>query len=265
MTRRLVLVIVATVAATLLLVGGTTLVFATLQARSRTEADLKELAASINEGLAQSGQTTAGVRPLALTAFRRALRLDGIELMTVTRGGRLLGNRPDGVPASALDPAALAAGTTESGRSGRLVWVADPVEARNRTVVTVVTRHTGSGLADSRWFLLASLLTLAIGAAVAVVVGRRLGRPVRQADDVKPHRRGELSTRPTPLRPARRRAGRFARHQHDEASRLERSRRSSSSSSCRSPTTCGRRSPRSAGTPRRSATAPRPTLAGPPP
>ena len=41
MTRRLVLVIVATVAATLLLVGGTTLVFATLQARSRTEADLK--------------------------------------------------------------------------------------------------------------------------------------------------------------------------------------------------------------------------------
>jgi len=163
MTRRLVLVIVATVAATLLLVGGTTLVFATLQARSRTEADLKELAASINEGLAQSGQTTAGVRPLALTAFRRALRLDGIELMTVTRGGRLLGNRPDGVPASALDPTALAAGTTESGRSGSLVWVADPVEARNRTVVTVVTRHTGSGLADSAgWFLLASLLTLAI-------------------------------------------------------------------------------------------------------
>jgi signal transduction histidine kinase len=202
MTRRLVLVIVATVAATLLLVGGTTLVFATLQARSRTEADLKELAASINEGLAQSGQTTAGVRPLALTAFRRALRLDGIELMTVTRGGRLLGNRPEGVPASALDPTALAAGTTESGRSGSLVWVADPVEARNRTVVTVVTRHTGSGLAESAgWFLLASLLTLAIGAAVAVVVGRRLGRPVRQADDAA--RRiaaGELSTRLTPPR-----------------------------------------------------------------
>ena len=202
MTRRLVLVIVATVAATLLLVGGTTLVFATLQARSRTEADLKELAASINEGLAQSGQTTAGVRPLALTAFRRALRLDGIELMTVTRGGRLLGNRPEGVPASALDPTALAAGTTESGRSGSLVWVADPVETRNRTVVTVVTRHTGSGLAESAgWFLLASLLTLAIGAAVAVVVGRRLGRPVRQADDAA--RRiaaGELSTRLTPPR-----------------------------------------------------------------
>ena len=219
MTRRLVLVIVATVAATLLLVGGTTLVIATLQARSRTEADLKELAASINEGLAQSGQTAAGVRPVALTAFRRALRLDGIELMTVTRGGRLLGSRPDGVPASALDPAALAAGTTQSGRSGSLVWVADPVEARNRTVVTVVTRHASSGLTDTAgWFLLASLLTLAIGAAVAVVVGRRLGRPVRQADDAA--RRiaaGELTHPPDPAAgPARRRAGRPGpRHQHD--------------------------------------------------
>ena len=91
MTRRLVLVIVATVAATLLLVGGTTLVFATLQARSRTEADLKELAASINEGLAQSGQTTAGVRPLALTAFRRALRLDGIEVDLARREARVAG------------------------------------------------------------------------------------------------------------------------------------------------------------------------------
>ena len=106
------------------------------------------------------------------------------------------------MPASALDPVALAAGTTQSGRSGSLVWVADPVEARNRTVVTVVTRHASSGLTDTAgWFLLASLLTLAIGAAVAVVVGRRLGRPVRQADDAA--RRiaaGELSTRLTPPR-----------------------------------------------------------------
>jgi signal transduction histidine kinase len=200
MTRRLVLVIVATVAATLLVVGGTTFVFATLEARSRTESDLRELAASINEGLAQSGQAAGGVRPIGVAAFRRALRLDGIELMTVTRGGRLLGNRPDGVPEAGLDPTALAAGTTESGRSGSLVWVADPVQVRNRTVVTVVTRHAGSGLADTAgWFLLASLLTLAVGAGVAVVVGRRLGRPVRQADDAA--RRiaaGELSTRLTP-------------------------------------------------------------------
>jgi signal transduction histidine kinase len=202
MTRRLVLVIVATVAATLLLVGGTTFVIATLQARSRTERDLRELTASINEGITESGPTSTAARPIAITAFRRALRLDGIELMTVTRAGRLLGNRPDGVPESALDPAALAAGTTESGRSGNLVWVADPVQVRNRTVVTVVTRHAGPGLADTAgWFLVASLLTLAIGAGVAVLVGRRLGRPVREADEAA--RRiaaGELGTRLTPPR-----------------------------------------------------------------
>ncbi len=57
MTRRLVLVMVATVAATLLLVGGTTLVVATLQSRATTEADLRELAASVNEGLLGSGQS----------------------------------------------------------------------------------------------------------------------------------------------------------------------------------------------------------------
>jgi signal transduction histidine kinase len=202
MTRRLVLVIVATVGATLLLVGGTTFVIATLQARSRTEKDLRELAASINEGIAESGPTSTTARPIAITAFRRALRLDGIELMTVTRNGRLLGNVPDGVPESALDPASLAAGTTESGRTGNLVWVADPVQVRNRTVVTVVTRHAGSGLADTAgWFLVASLVTLVIGAGVAVLVGRRLGRPVREADEAA--RRiaaGELSTRLTPPR-----------------------------------------------------------------
>jgi two-component system, OmpR family, sensor kinase len=55
----------------------------------------------------------------------------------------------------------------------------------------------GSGVADAAgWFLLASLVTLVVGGGVAVLVGRRLARPVRQADDAA--RRiaaGELSTR----------------------------------------------------------------------
>jgi len=205
MTRRLVLVMVATVAATLLLVGGTTLIVATVQSRATTEADLRELAASINEGMLGAGQSPAASRPALVTAFRRALRLDGIELMGLTRNGQLAGQRPEGVPAEALDAQALAAGQVQSGRVGNLVWVADPVELRNRTVITVVTRRAGSGVADAAgWFLLASLLTLLIGGVVAALVGRRLARPVRQADDAA--RRiaaGELSTRlPTPAGPA---------------------------------------------------------------
>ena len=97
-------------------------------------------------------------------------------------------------------PHVLAGGSTQSGRVRDLVWVADPVELRARTVVTVVTRRMGSGVAAAAgWFLLASVVTLLLGAIVAVIVGRRLGRPVRQADEAA--RRiaaGELSTRLTP-------------------------------------------------------------------
>ena len=131
MTRRLVLVIVATVAATLLLVGrhdpGLRHAPGPLADRGRPAG-----AGGVDQRGPGAVRADHGRRPARwpITAFRRALRLDGIELMTVTRGGRLLGNRPDGVPASALDPTALAAGTTESGRSGSLVWVADPVAGR---------------------------------------------------------------------------------------------------------------------------------------
>ena len=196
MTRRLVLVIVAAVVGTLVVVGGTTLAFATLRARSTTAADLRELATSINDALERSTDTSTP-RPALVTAFRRALRLDGIEIVGVTRNGRIVGQLPEGVPAGELDGQALLAGEVQSGRSGSLVWVAAPVQLRQRTVATVVTRRANAGLADAApWFLLASLITLALGAAAAVVVGRRLARPVRQADHAA--RRiasGELSTR----------------------------------------------------------------------
>ena len=196
MTRRLVITIVATVAATLLLVGVGTLAFATLRARTSTEEDLRELAASINDGLTRTAQISTN-RPVLTTAFRRALRVDGIELLAITRAGELVGQLPEGVAPDALDIESLEAGETATGRTGGLVWVADPVTLPPRTVVTVVTREADSGLADAKpWFLLASLLTLGIGAVVAVVLGRRLARPVREAD--RAARRissGELSTR----------------------------------------------------------------------
>jgi two-component system sensor histidine kinase BaeS len=182
MTRRLVLVIVAAVAATLLVVGGMTLGFARLRARANTEADLRELAGSISEALARSSDTAAP-RPALVTALRRVLRLDEIELVTITRNGRIVGRLPPGVAADHLDPQALLAGEVRSGRSGSLVWVAAPTTVRERTVATVVTREADAGLADAMpVFLLASGITLALGTVAAVAVGRRLARPVRQAD-----------------------------------------------------------------------------------
>jgi signal transduction histidine kinase len=225
MTRRLVLVIVAIVAGTLFVVGSATLAFATLRARATTEADLRELATSINDALTRSGETGT-TRPAILTTFRRALRLDGIELVTVTRNGRLVGPLPEGVPRSALDPQQLLAGDTDHGNEGDLVWVAAPVELRQRTVATVVTRRADPGLSDARLtFLLASLLTLALGVGVGVLVARRLSRPVREADQAA-HRiaAGELGTRlPEPPVAAKDELADLARAINTMAASLERS------------------------------------------
>jgi signal transduction histidine kinase len=225
MTRRLVVVLVALVAGTLLVVGGTTLAFATLRARATTEADLRELATSINEALVRSGDSGTA-HPALVTTFRRALRLDGIELVTVTRNGRLIGPLPEGVPASALDPQRLLGGQVDQGHKGNLVWVAAPVDVRQRTVATVVTRRAESGLSEARvWFLFASLLTLAVGAAVAVVVARRLVRPIREADAAA-HRiaAGELATRlPEPSAAAKDELADLARAINTMAASLERS------------------------------------------
>ena len=120
---------------------------------------------------------------MVAAAFRRALRLDGIEIIVITRAGRVVGTPPPGVSLDALDPARLAAGQTQAGHNGSLVWVAAPVPSGPRTIVTVVTRRADTGLGVVwPWFLLASLLTLAVGAVAAVLVGRRLSRPVREAD-----------------------------------------------------------------------------------
>jgi two-component system sensor histidine kinase BaeS len=198
MTRRLVLVIVATVVATLLLVGGTTLAFTTLEARSRTTDQLTELAGSVNDALVKAGANEVN-RPALVSAFRRALRLDGISIVAVTRAGRIAGQPPPGVPISSLDPTELAAGQSQSGHEGSLVWVAAPLPAATRTLVTVVTRHASSGLTSVwPWFLVASGLTLLLGAALALLVGRRMARPVREADRAaRQIADGQLQTRLT--------------------------------------------------------------------
>jgi two-component system sensor histidine kinase BaeS len=81
--------------------------------------------------------------------------------------------------------------------------------------VVVVTQEATSGSREALpYFLIASLVTLVIGALVAVVLGRRLSRPVTAAADAS--RRiaaGELSTRlPAP-----------ADREHDELADLTRS------------------------------------------
>lgn len=186
MTRRITLAIVATVLATLLVVGGTTLTIARSQARATTERDLRVQAETLLGAVAASAPNQAGSPEVqrALAEMRRALRLDGVEVITLGPSGGLTGRLPDGVAQDDLDMGSLRDGHPISGHHGSLAYAAAAQTIRRTTVVVVVTAPTSTRVGRAaRWFVLAALFTLAAGAVVGVVIGRRLARPVRRVSD----------------------------------------------------------------------------------
>jgi two-component system sensor histidine kinase BaeS len=201
MTRRLTLVILATVAATLLVAGVGTLVLARFGARQHTENDLRSQATDV----ASSIDDLSNQGALRLLAnLRNTLNLEGIEVMRFGPAGRTVDQYPAGVQASDIDLEALHNGETLSGNHGSLVWAAAPATvaskaatARGALAVVVLTREADTPLRPATgWFLLAAVATLLIGALVAWRFGRRLTRPLREAQDAT--RRisaGDLSTR----------------------------------------------------------------------
>ena len=189
MTRRLTLVILGTVAATLLLAGVGTLVLARLGARQQTQDELRTQATDI----AASIENLDDKAPLrVLGNLRRALDLEGIAVIRFGTGGRTLDVLPDGVTTEDLDLTRLRAGQPLTGGNGSLVFAAAPASvAVPRTqggtepvlAVVVLTRKVDVLLRPAvGWFLIAAVCTLAIGALVAWRFGRALTRPVRQAE-----------------------------------------------------------------------------------
>lgn len=189
MTRRLVITIIATVLATLLVAGAATLSLAYARGRATTEADLRDQAAVLARAVTTSApdiDDTAlrqGVLRQVRQAVRAALRLEGVEFLRITEAGRRDGVLPDGVDGNDLDDDALLAGETLTGADGQLVWAAASSPAGPNAVwVAVVTRESSPGIATAaRYFVIASVGTLAVGALVAVFLGRRLARPLRAA------------------------------------------------------------------------------------
>jgi two-component system sensor histidine kinase BaeS len=199
-TRRIVLALVATVLVTLLVAGAVTVGLAHWQAKASTEDRLREQAQSV-AGTAvvadDGGGRQQAVARRVLRQLRRALRVDGIEFVVIGPAGRVAGQLPDGVTESDIDVAALQAGQTTSGAHGDLVWAAAPQAVANSTAVAVVTATASTDISTATtWFLVAAAVTLVLGAAVAVWLGRRLAQPVRDASAAA-HRiaGGDLTTR----------------------------------------------------------------------
>ncbi len=189
MTRRLTLAILGTTVAALLLAGLATLLLARGTARGAAEADLRGSAEAVAGGVTELPQALR-------SALRRALRLDGVEILVVGPLGRVNGTLPDGLDTADLRVEQLLAGATISGAKGDLVFAAAPASVNRSTVVVVLTREVSGFGPATGWFMLAAVVTIALSALVAVTLGRRLTRPIREADDAT--RRiaaGELSTR----------------------------------------------------------------------
>ena len=142
-----------------------------------------------------------------------------------------------------------------------LVYAATSVvDARRGSAVLVLTESSSLDLGPTvRWFLLAVGGHGPARRAGRRPLSKRLTQPLREAD-VATQRiaAGDLSAR-VPVPQGDDELADLARSINSMAGRARPSRRASSSSSCcRSRTTCARRSPRSAATPRRSPTAPTP-------
>ena len=224
MTRRLTILIVGVVLATILLVGGGTVVLANFRARHATERQLRteaqDVAANIDETLDLSTVTDPAQlrrRLRLIRSFGAVLPIDDVAVLISGAGGQLdAADLPTGITLDDVDPAQLAAQHTVSGNRGNTVWAAAPTTTSNgRLVVVVLTRQANAGLGASvRYFLVAAIVTLVLGVVVAAFLGRRLTRRVRDAS-VATQRiaAGQLSTRVEPP----------AADDHDELAELLRS------------------------------------------
>ena len=133
MTRRLVVLLVGIVTATLLIAGLGTLVLANVRARHTTEQELRKQAENVssnigslfNNGDLTDAQLRARVRQLGL--LRKLLDLDGFAVVTVAPDGSISGDElPPALSIDDFDLALLRDGFVVGNNKGNLVYAAAP-------------------------------------------------------------------------------------------------------------------------------------------
>lgn len=244
MTRRLVVLMVGLVAATLVIAGLGTLVLAHARARTDTEADLRTQAANTAENLAlffdaeTGGGTGGGTDALTddqiarrlrqLTLLRRVVDLDGFAVIGIGADGRVASDQlPEGVTVDMLDVVALQDGLVQSGNDGDLVFAAAPLALRDdRTGAVVLSQQANAGLGPAaRYFVLAAGASALVALLMAVLVGRRVTRPIKAASAATTRiAAGELSTRLPEHTGRSDELTELSRHVNGMAEALERSR-----------------------------------------
>ena len=197
MRRRITLTMVGVVAGALLVATLGTAVLLRFAAKADTRRELGRQASDIATRLDEIQ------RPGVLNALGAVLRLEDQRIVCIGAACRLPGQPPPGITRADLDAARLQAGETVTGSKGSLVYAAAGVpRSTDMLFVVVLTRRVHTRFPGGLWFLVVAGLTLVVAAAVAADLGRRLTRPLREAQAAT--RRiagGDLATR-VPIEPA---------------------------------------------------------------
>lgn len=192
MTRRLTLTMVAVVTGALLLATASTLVVTRMEARTQVRHELGDQA----RRLAMRIET---VQRVGLTAVQVALRLEDGAVVCVEgtcrpRGGAGI---PAGLTTDDLDVERLRQDRVVTGTRGSLVFAAAPADRGDNLMAVVLTRRVDTAPdVVGPWFFVLVLLTALAAAAVAANLGRRLTRPLREAQSATGRiAAGDLSAR----------------------------------------------------------------------
>jgi two-component system sensor histidine kinase BaeS len=176
MTRRLTLTMVAVVAGALLVATAGTLVVTRVQSRVQARKELGGQA----QRLARRIET---VQRVGLASVQVALRLQDGAVLCFGPTCRAPGVIPPGLTQADLDLTRLQAGHLVTGAHGSLAFAAAGAPRAGDLDVIVLTRQLDAphGLLGP-WFFVMVAVTLLIAAAVAANLGRRLTRPLREAE-----------------------------------------------------------------------------------
>jgi two-component system sensor histidine kinase BaeS len=175
-TRRLTLTMVAVVAGALLVATIGTLFVIRVETRVQARKDLGTEA----QRLARRIET---VQRAGLAAVQVALRLEDGAILCIGPTCRAPGAVPPGLTQADLRVSRLQAGKLVTGAHGSLAFAAAGAPRGGDLMVVVLTRRLDSqqGLLGP-WFFAMVAGTLLVAAAVAANLGRRLTRPLREAE-----------------------------------------------------------------------------------
>ena len=192
MRRRLTYAIVGVVAGALLVTGVGTLVLARRASLNDTRHTLARQAVAV------ASTTDEVARPAAIAVIQRALRLDNATLARYQpRTGNWL-DVPAGVTSADLAP--LTTRASVSGNHNRLVYAAATAQGpRGARVAVILTRQMPSSAGGVGFFLIAAAIALGIAALVGDRLGRRIARPLTEAEAATRRiAKGDLGARVTP-------------------------------------------------------------------